>query len=98
MNAFRVFNEVENVYAENENKFGALHLAASIGNHSNIKSLRFHWSYLFHFTGHVNVTRVLIKNGANVNVEDNGKQTPLHKAAFHGNRSHTSLFNVYHSI
>lgn len=47
--------------------------------------LPFRWIYLFNFSGHVNIIRILIENGANVNATDDRMQAPIHKATLRGN-------------
>lgn len=48
----------------------------------------FHWLiFIFIHLGWENITELLLKNGANVNAEDDKKQTPLHRAAENGSES-----------
>jgi hypothetical protein len=53
----------------------------------NMKDFRFgrtplHWAA---YNGHVEITRLLLQNGADVNVRSYGGYTPLHWAAYQGN-------------
>lgn len=49
-------------------------------------------------TENENITALLIQNGADVNVEDEHQQTPLHLTAKRGNYSIVNCKNGYHQL
>lgn len=49
------------------------------------------------FSGHTEIVKILIENGADVNSIDRRSETPLHCAAFNGNLKNT-LLNSFKNI
>lgn len=95
-----------NVSAENGDKETPLHLAAKRGNllipmlnviYFIVITIVCNWnSYfdLFSYSGHEDVTDLLLKSGANISAEDIDKYTPLHWAALKGNFQPILIYNV----
>lgn len=73
------------VNTKDNNAIAPLHIAAAHGNsiimHLAMTKL---WFRLVFVSGDSNVVAFLIEVGANINIIDNDKETPLHKAVSHG--------------
>lgn len=72
------------VNAEDDAKSTPLHEAAANGKVFSLHSIfsRFIWYFFLTFSGHENVVRALIENGAKVDAENNGGRTPLQRAIY----------------